>query len=47
LLFGVGATDIATYGAVLACLVSVTLVACLIPARRAITIDPLRALRSS
>jgi putative ABC transport system permease protein len=46
LLFGVGPTDIATYGAVFAGIVSVTLVACLLPARRAITIDPLRALRS-
>jgi putative ABC transport system permease protein len=46
LLFGVGPTDIATYGAVFAGIVSVTLLACLLPARRAITIDPLRALRS-
>ena len=47
LLFGVGPTDLTTYGAVFAGIVSVTLVACLLPARRAITIDPLRALRSS
>jgi ABC-type antimicrobial peptide transport system permease subunit len=46
LLFGVGPTDVATYGAVFAGIVLVTLVACLVPARRAITIDPLRALRS-
>jgi putative ABC transport system permease protein len=47
LLFGVSPTDVATYGTVLAGIVSVTLVACLIPARRAVTIDPLRALRST
>jgi putative ABC transport system permease protein len=47
LLFGVGPTDIATYGAVLGGIVIVTLAACLLPARRAVAIDPLRALRST
>jgi ABC-type antimicrobial peptide transport system permease subunit len=45
LLFGVAATDKATYAAVLAVLASVSLLACYLPARRAARTDPTRALR--
>jgi predicted permease len=47
LLFGVGPADIMTYAAVFSGIVTVTLVACLVPARRAVSIDPLRALRGT
>jgi putative ABC transport system permease protein len=45
LLYGVRALDPLTFGAVAALLVSITLLATLMPARRAASIDPARALR--
>ena len=46
LLFGVGATDAATYAAVAAALAGVALTATLLPARRATQIDPAQLLRT-
>ncbi|HEX9759574.1 MAG TPA: FtsX-like permease family protein, partial [Candidatus Acidoferrales bacterium] len=46
LLFGVPPTDPVTYASVAAVLAAVAAIACLIPARRAATIEPVTALRS-
>ena len=45
LLFGVGATDLATYGAMAAVLGLAALAACWIPARAALRLDPMAVLR--
>ena len=45
LLFGIGATDPTTFGAVVALLAIIALVACWIPARRASRLDPILVLR--
>jgi ABC-type antimicrobial peptide transport system permease subunit len=44
LVFGIGVGDPLTYGIVAALLVLVALMACLVPAQRAMQVDPLKAL---
>lgn len=46
LLFNTPPTDLVTFGAVAATLAAVTLAACWVPARRALQIDPVQALRA-
>ena len=46
MLFGVSGTDPLTLAAVSFLLIGVTLLACYIPARRAVSVDPVIALRS-
>jgi predicted permease len=46
LLYGIGATDLRTMFAVTLILIAVAFIACLLPARRATLVDPVKALRA-
>jgi ABC-type lipoprotein release transport system permease subunit len=46
LLFGVSSRDLVTYATVIALIVAGALAACLLPARRAASVDPAVALRA-
>ena len=46
MLYGVGTTDVMTFGTVAAVLCVVSLIACYLPARRAAAVDPVQALRT-
>ena len=45
-MFGVSPTDPTTYVGVAAMIVVIALIACLVPARRAMRVDPLVAIRN-
>jgi len=45
MLFGVGTVDMTTFATISVLLIVVSLLACYLPARRAMRIDPLSALR--
>jgi putative ABC transport system permease protein len=47
LLYETATTDLWTYGAVIVVLAAIGVVSCLIPARRALRVDPIKALRAS
>jgi predicted permease len=46
MLVGIGPTDLPTYGAIVVLFIAIALIACSVPARRAASLDPLKALRA-